>query len=256
MQPTPGPPRRDKDRNAWLPFAIVAALIVLLFLSVIIVFRREDDVERAAGSLPATFDSVTTAPATTTSTSTLPPTTTPPVAVTTTRSPGTGSSRTDAPSNDSATLPILASPDEALQQAAALAAATETSDIVPIGSDRYAMIVVGGQGQLLRWSPQRTWEVADRLDPPGSIREVTTADVTGDGAKDFIITLAGVDQPGGVYSRATFTFGMLPFNTINGRQDFVDGLVYQLGKLQSPFQDVSGSRTLTWTWTGNMFETR
>ncbi len=49
---------------------------------------------------------------------------------------------------------------------------------------------------------------------------------------------------------------MLPFNTVTGKQDFVDGLQLRFGKLQSPFTDSSGTRTLTWTWTGRMFETR
>jgi hypothetical protein len=255
MQPTPGPPRRDDDRNAWLPFAIVAALIVLLFLALIIVFRRDDDVERAAGSLPESFDSLTTAPATTTTTSTLPPTT-PPTVVVPTTSAGNASSRTGVPLGDDTTLPAVGGPAAALKQTAERAAATVATDVIPIGSDLFAMMVVDGRGQLLRWTPERTWEVADRLDPPGAIRDITTVDVTGDGIQDFLITLNGLGQPGGVYSRATFQFGLLPFNTLDGKEDFIDGLVYRLGKLQSPFRDASGSRTLTWTWTGEMFETR
>jgi hypothetical protein len=256
MEPTPGPPRRDDDRkNAWLPFAIIAALIVLLFLALIIVFRRDDDAERAEGSLPESFDSLTTAPATTSTTSTLPPTAPPTIVVPTTRG-GNGSSQTDAPPVDETTTPAVGSPAEELEQMAKRVAATVTSDVVPIGSDLYAMIVVNGRGQLLRWTTQREWEVADRLDPPGAIREIGTVDVTGDGIQDFLITLSGLGQPGGVYSRATFEFGLLPFNTVDGKENFVDGLTYRLGKLQSPFRDVSGSRTLTWTWTGKMFETR
>jgi hypothetical protein len=254
MQPTPARPRRDDERNAWLPFVIVAALIVLLFLALIIVFRRDDEVDRAEGSLPLSFDPVPSAPASTTTASTIPPATPPPVVVPTTKaSGGSGSSRTDAPSLASTTL--VGGPAEALAQAAERAGATTTSDIVPIGADLYAMILVNGRAQLLRWNA-REWEVADRLDPPGTIRDVATVDVTGDGIQDFLITLGGIGQPGGVYSRATFEFGLLPFNTVTGQEDFVDGLVYRLGKLQSPFRDASGSRTLTWTWTGEMFETR
>ena len=253
MQPTSGPPRRDDETNAWLPFVIVAALIVLLFLALIIVFRRDDDVERAEGSLPESFDSLTTEPATTATTSTLPPTTPPTVVVPTTRG---GSNRTEAPPVGETTQPAIGSPSEALAQTAQRLGATVTTDVVPIGSDLFAMIVVNGRGQLLRWTTQRTWEVADRIDPTGAIREIETVDVTGDGVPDFLISLGGLGQPAGVYSRATFEFGMLPFNTVDGKQDFVDGLVYRLGKLQSPFRDASGSRTLTWTWTGEMFETR
>jgi hypothetical protein len=256
MQPTPARPRPDDDRNAWLPFVIIAALIVLLFLSLVIVFRRDDEVERAEGSLPLSFDPVTTAPSTTT-TSTLPPTAPPTIVVPTTRaSGGSGSSRTEAPPVDATTVPPFGSPTEALAQTAERLAATVTTDVVPIGSDLFAMIVVNGRGQLLRWTSQREWAVADRIDPSGTIRDVETVDVTGDGVKDFLITLGGIDQPGGVYSRATFEFGLLPFNTLTGQEDFIDGLVYRLGKLQSPFRDASGSRTLTWTWTGEMFETR
>ncbi len=256
MEPTSAEPRRDDERNAWLPFVIIAALIILLFLALIIVFRRDDDAQRAEGSLPQSFDPVTSAPATTTTTSTIPPTTPPPVVVPPTAAPGgNGSSGTEAPSGDATTLPLLRGPAVALEQTAQRAAATKTSDIVPIGSDLYAMILVNGEGRLLRWDA-REWQEADRLDPPGSIRDVTTADVTGDGVQDFLITLGGLRQPGGVYSRATFSFGLLPFNTVDGKEDFVDGLVLRLGKLQSPFRDASGSRTLTWTWTGEMFETR
>ncbi len=153
MQPTPARPRRDDERNAWLPFVIVAALIVLLFLALIIVFRRDDEVERAEGSLPLSFDPVPSAPASTTTASTIPPATPPPVVVPTTKAPGgSGSSRTDAPSLASTTLPLVGGSAEALAQAAERAAATKTSDIVPIGADLYAMILVNGRAQLLRWN--------------------------------------------------------------------------------------------------------
>jgi hypothetical protein len=254
MQPTPGP-RRNDDRNAWLPFVIIAALIVLLFLSLIIVFRDDDEADRAVGSLPASFDSLTIP------TSTTPPTTPPTtelalVIPTTAETDGTRPSRTDAPGRDATTTTQVDGPEEALTQRAQQLGATVTTDVVPIGSDLYAMVVSGGRGQLLRWSPQRQWDVVDRINPPSAIRTVETADVTGDGTQDFIITLSGVGQPAGVYSRATFQFGMLPFNTLTGQEDFVDGLVYQFGRLQSPFQDTSGTRLLIWTWTGRMFETR
>jgi hypothetical protein len=255
MQPTPARPRPDDDRNAWLPFVIIAALIVLLFLALIIVFRRDDETDRAEGSLPQSFDPI--ASSTTTTTTTVPLTDPPTIVVPTTRpSGGSGSSRTDAPPSGSTTVPILGGPAEALTQTADRLGATVTSDVVPIGSDLFALIVVNGRGQLMRWTPQRVWEVADRIDPPGAIREIDAVDVTGDGVKDFLITLGGISKPTGVYSRATFEFSMLPFNTVAGKEDFVDGLVYHLGKLQSPFRDSSGSRTLTWTWTGEMFETR
>lgn len=255
MQPTSARPRPDDDRNVWLPFVIIAALIVLLFLALIIVFRRDDDVERAEGSLPQSFDPITAAPATTTTTSTLPPTAPPTIVVPTTRD-GSGSRRTEAPPADVTTVPPIDSPTQALAQTAERVAATVTTDIVPIGSDLFAMIVVNGRGQLLRWTTQRYWKVADRIATPGAIRDVSTVDVTGDGIQDFLLSLGGIGQPGGVYSRATFQFGLLPFNTLTGKEDFIDGLVYRLGKLQSPFRDASGSRTLTWTWTGEMFETR
>jgi len=256
MEPLSGPPRRDDDGNAWLPFVIIAALIVLLFLSLIIVFRRDDEVEKAAGSLPESFDSLTVPLSTTTTTSTVPPTSPPPIVVPTTEPSGSGSNRTEPP-GESTTVPVGLTPTEALARTAEQAAATVTSEVVPIGSDLYAMIVVHGRGQLLRWTSQQRWVVADRLDPPGgAIRDIKSADVTGDGVQDFVIFLGGLGQPGGVYSRATFTFGLLPFNTLEGKEDFVDGLDLHLGKLTSPFRDSSGSRTLTWTWTGEMFETR
>jgi hypothetical protein len=254
MQPIPRP-RRDDDRNAWLPFVIIAALIVLLFLAAIIVFRRDDEAG-PEGSLPASFDTISTVPSTPPTTPAPTPVTTTPVVVVPTRAPsGPGSGGTDDGPTESSTVQIVGGAAEALRQYAEGAAATQTSDIVPIGSDLYAMILVAGRGQLLRWD-SRTWTVADRLDPPGAIRDVDTADVTGDGVQDFLITLGGLGQPGGVYSRATFEFGLLPFNTLQGQEDFVDGLTYRLGKLQSPFRGASGSRTLTWTWTGEMFETR
>jgi hypothetical protein len=256
MEPLARRPRRDDDTNAWLPFVIIAALIVLLFLSLIIVFRRDDEVDKAAGSLPESFDSLTVA---TSSTSTIAPTSTSttPVVAPTTR-PAGGTSHTEPPDDDedATTVPGVLTPTEALDAVAEEAAATETSDVVPIGSDLFAMIVVNGRGRLLRWTPQRTWVLADRINTPGAIQEIATADVTGDGVQDFLISTSGLGRPAGVYSRALFGFGMLPFNTLEGKQEFIDGLVYRLGKLQSPFRDASGSRTLTWTWTGEMFETR
>jgi hypothetical protein len=256
MEPTPGPPQREDDRNAWLPFAIVAALIVLLFLAAIIVFRHDDEAG-PEGSLPESFDTISTVPSTPPTTPpATPPTTPPAVVVPPTRAPsGGGSAGTAEGPSESSALPIIGGSTEALRRYAEQAGATETSDVVPIGSDLYAMILVNGRGQLLRWN-SREWVLADRLVTPAPIREVATADVTGDGTQDFLITLGGLSEPGGVYSRATFQFGMLPFSTLQGPEDFVDGLVYRLGKLQSPFRDASGSRTLTWTWTGQMFETR
>ena len=125
------------------------------------------------------------------------------------------------------------------------------SDIVQIGAGSYAMLIVTGIGRLVRWSGTQ-WDDAATVDPPGIIDSVQTADVTGDGVPEFIISLGGLDQPGGVYGQQGFSFDFLPFNTTNGLEDFVDGLELRSGQLESPF----GGRTLIWTWTGRMFETR
>src|SRR5262245_46804191 len=117
MEPLPGPPRRRDDRKAWLPFAIIAAIIVLLFLSLIIVFRRDDEVERASGTLPESFDSLTIAPSTTTTTSTVPAPTPPPAIVATTRPGGSGTDRNEPPA-ESTSVPADNSPTQALARMA------------------------------------------------------------------------------------------------------------------------------------------
>ena len=84
-----------------------------------------------------------------------------------------------------------------------------------------------------------------------------TADVTDDGLVDFVITLSGPRQLGGVFSRATFAFDWLPFATPEGRQDFVDQLVLESGELRSTGLDSEGRPAIvSWRWTGRQFEQR
>jgi hypothetical protein len=230
MEPTPGPPRRDSN-SAWLPLTIIVALIVLLILSAWIVFRDEGEAD-PIGSLPASF-----APATTPATAAPPATTAPPAGG---DEPTTAAGRPDA--------------SAALAQYVEDNAVTLVSDIVPIGSNEYALAVVDGFGRLLRWDRDE-WQLDSRLSTPTAIDAVHVADVTRDGTDDFVIGLSGLHSPGGVYSRATFQFAFLPFNTTNGQEDFVDGLSLQFGRLQSPYVDTGGTRTLVWAWTGRMFET-
>jgi hypothetical protein len=255
MEPSYGSPRRNDERNAWLPLVAVVVLIAVLFVAVLLVFRRDDNGAEPTGTLPASFPDETTVP--TTPATTTPPTVAPtlPVVVVPTFPPATDEDGGEGIVTSTTQVEFLPDASDALDAYATQAGASETSDVVPIGADLFAMAIVSGRGRLLRWDG-RAWEVADLVDPPGTMRSVDTVDVTGDGIRDFIIGLAGLDQPGGVYSRATFEFQFLPFNTVTGLEDFVDGLQVRLGKLQSPFRDASGTRTLTWTWTGQMFETR
>jgi hypothetical protein len=248
MDPSYERPRRDDERRAWLPLLAVGVLIGVLALALFLAFRREDDAGSVSGTLPASFPALTTAPPTV---STAAPTTavalTAPAAVApprTTRGGGGARQTTTTHSGD---------PQTALDDLADQSGAT-TSDIVPLGNDLFAMFLRAGSGRLLRWDGSH-WADSAIVDTPALIKTVDTADVTGDGVPDFIVTLEGLNNPAGVYSGQLLQFQFLPFSTVNGLQDFVDNLQVEIGQLVSPFTDTSGTRTLVWTWTGRMFET-
>jgi hypothetical protein len=254
MEPSYGRPRRDDERRAWLPLLAVGALIAVLSLALFLAFRGEDDAGGVTGTLPASFPQLTTvAPtvSTTPPTTAAPVTATAPVATPPARRPTTGGG---APVSQTTTTLSSSDPQTALDDLAAQSGAT-TSDIVPIGVNLFAMAVRAGSGQLLRWDGSQ-WAESAIVDAPALIKTVDTVDVTGDGVPDFLVTLEGLDSPAGVYSGQMVQFEFLPFNTVNGLQNFVDNLQVELGQLVSPFTDTSGTRTLVWTWTGQMFETR
>ncbi len=234
------------DRRVLTPLIAVGVLVVALAIGLLVV-SRDDDTDQTSGTLPESFPALTT-------TSTAPPTTPAP-----TTAPATAPSGTVAPTSVEPGTATSAGgttdPDSALADLASQSSATETSDIVRIGSRVYAMLIVTGSGRLVRWDGAQ-WENAATVDPPGIINTVQAADVTGDGESEFIIGLGGLDRPGGVYGELGFEFDFLPFNTTTGLEDFVDGLEFRFDQLESPFRDASGTRTLIWTWTGRMFETR
>jgi hypothetical protein len=251
MQPTNRRPRRDDDRRAWLPLAAVGALTTVVFLAAFLVFHHDDDAGTASGTLPATFPALTTVPSTVAPPTTPAPATTPPPAA---ANPPAVAPPRPAISNTTTTS-VSGNPRQALRDLGDQRAASTVSDIATIGSDLYAMLIIGGNGDVVRWDG-RQWIQETTANPPGVINAVQVIDVTGDGTKDFVVGLAGPNQAGGVYSRQTFQFQFLPFNTTTGRKEFIDHLQVDSGQLQSPFIDATGTRTLTWTWTGRMFETR
>jgi hypothetical protein len=238
----------DGDRRAWTPLIVVGVIVVALAVGLLVVSRNDDGGAQDTGTLPVSFPDLTTA-------ITTPPTTLPPTAAPATEPPVTVAPVAPAPdeSDEVATSSAdgSADPDTALAQLAEQESATETSDAVRIGSGLYAMLIVTGTGRLVKWNGAR-WGQTATVNPPGIIDSVQTADVTGDGVPEFVLGLGGLNQPGGVYGRGVLSFDFLPFNTTDGLKDFVNGLKLRFGKLQSPF----GTRTLIWTWTGRMFETR
>jgi hypothetical protein len=238
----------DDDRRIWLPLVAVGVVIVGLAIGLLVVSRGDDDNGKVSGTLPDSFPAAATTSSTSPATppATTAPATSPVVSVGPTVTIRAGTVPSSGGAND---------PDTALAALAAQSSASQTSDIVQIGSSPYAMLLVSGTGQLVRWTGS-AWEEAATVDPPGIIDTVQTADVTGDGQPEFVIGLGGLDQQGGVYGQQGFGFDFLPFNTTTGAQDFVNGLELKFGQLESPFQDASGARTLIWTWTGRMFETR
>jgi hypothetical protein len=239
----------DNDRRAWTPLIVVGVVIVALAIGLLVVSRSDDKGDQVTGTLPASFPTAAT---------TAPPTTPPPTTAPVTEAPLTAPPVTIVPvrpdeSDDGATTSAggSADSDTALAELASQESATEVTGAVRIGSGLYAMLLVTGTGRLVKWSGTQ-WEDAATVDPPGIIDSVQTADVTGDGVPEFVIGLGGLDRPGGVYGQQNFSFDFLQFNTTNGLVDFVDGLELRIGQLESPF----GGRTLIWTWTGRMFETR
>ena len=228
-------------RRQWTPLIVVWAVVVVLAIVLLVVSRNDDGDVQLTGTLPPT------------TASTAPPTAAPPVTVPATAPPVTPIVPVPDGFDDGATTSVVGStdPDVALAELASQELATEVSEPARIGSGLFAMLIVTGSGRLVTWNGTQ-WEVVTTVDPPGIIDSVQTADVTGDGVPEFVIGLGGLDEPGGVYGEQGFTFDFLPFNTTNGLEDLVDGLELSLGQLQSPF----GTRTLIWTWTGRMFETR
>ena len=236
--------RRGRDeRRLWAPLAIVGGAFLALLLALIVVFRDDED----AGSTPVTRVSTSAVPTSPPATTTAP---TPP-------RPIVVAPRNDPPP-DGGTLPGLVERDAAtaLERVVDELRASDVTEIVPIGSGSYALVTIAGSGRLLRWDGEE-WVREANLDPPGSIRSVETVDVTDDGVLDFIVTLSGLQQPGGVFSRATFAFDWLPFATPEGPQDFVDQLQIEPGELQSTGVDSQGRpATVSWQWTGQQFAQR
>jgi hypothetical protein len=251
MEPTSERPRGDDERRAWLPLVAVVALIGVLSLALFVAFRNEGDADGVTGTLPASFPALTTAAPTT---STTPPTTAAPAPVTTLPVPRRTTPTGGVAGGRQTTTTVNGNPQTALDQLADQTGAT-ASDIVPVGVDLFAMLVRAGSGRLMRWDGSE-WAESALVDAPALVRTVDATDVTGDGVPDFIVTLEGLNNPAGVYSAQMLHFQFLPFNTTNGLQDFVANLRVELGQLVSPFTDASGTRTLVWTWTGRMFETR
>jgi hypothetical protein len=172
----------------------------------------------------------------------------------TTAAPTTPPTAPDDEDEAPATAPHSTDKRIALQEYADDIGATEVSDIASVGGDDYAMLVVSGSGQLASWDGD-AWSFEEQVSTPSAVTRVDTADVTGDASPDFVVWLSGINRPGGVYGRTTFQFDFLPFNTTDGRRSFVAGLALDGNRLESPFRDVNGTRTLLWRWTGRMFET-
>lgn len=252
MEPSSRRPRGDDDRRAWLPVVVVVALIGVLSLALFLVFRDEGDADGVTGTFPASLPALTTVAPTapTTAPATAAPATVP--APVTTRTPArrqqTGAG-VGAP-----TSTVNGDPQAALADLADQSGA-KASDIVPVGVDLFAVLVRAGSGRLVRWDGSQ-WAESATVDAPAPIRSVDTTDVTGDGVPDFVVTLEGLNNPAGVYSAQLLQFEFLPFNTVNGLQDFVANLRVELGQLVSPFTDAFRTRALVWTWTGRMFETQ
>jgi len=241
--------RPADDRRAWLPFLVIGVAVVIVLTAVLLVVRGDDsgDAGDPDLSLPAAAPTTTTIPATTVpaTTTTAPVATTipPPVVPPETGAPG-GPVGTAAPARDA---------QQALDELDQQAFVSFVTDAVRVRGDSVAMAVVAGDIQFLRWDGEE-WQREDIVDAPSSVRDIDTADVTGDGVTDFVIRLSGIGDPGGVYGRDTFRFELLPFNTGSGTETWVDDLRLQLGQLVSDIPDGSGRGTVEWTWTGRQFE--
>jgi hypothetical protein len=246
--------RRGDDRRAWVPIVAVLALLAVAF-GAVIVASGDAGAAEPGGSLP----SLALRPATTTTTTVAPPTTVaritaPPVA----RQP----SVTAEPDGPDEPGRAVATPEDdgpsteprpALRELADELGASEVSDIVPVGSDRYAMLVRSGDAELYRWTGSE-WNSEQSVAAPGAVSDIGTIDLTGDGILDFLITLGGLRAPGAVLGRGAFGFELLPFNTNDGQEQWLDELRLSLGRLTSDV-DVNGNRlNVRWTWTGRQFE--
>ncbi len=243
--------RERDERRLWAPLAIVGAAFVALLLALVIVFGDDD----GAASIPVTALEASTSPATSAPATTVAPTVAapPPIVI-----PPADDEVATGDGSATSTLPSAGDgdPEIALQRVAVESGATDVSDIVPIGSGTYAFLTIAGSGRLLRWSGVE-WVREATIDPPGAIRAVTTVDVTNDGVDDFVVMLSGLQRPGGVYSRATFAFGWLVFQTATGQQNLVNHLELQAGQLVSDDIDSLGRPiTVAWRWTGDQFEPR
>lgn len=263
------------ERRGWIPGAVVASLVVVAVAGLFVAFRNDQTSTYDAAAEPT----LTVAAPTTAAVAVTPAPAAVPVAPTPLPVVGTppGQDRDDEPAGEdeadnqdnedddderdrsSTSPPVevggISGPQAALDALADDPGVSDVSDLVPIGSGSYAFVVVDGNGRLLRWDGG-TWTEESAVNPPGSIRSLRTVDVTGDGTPDFVVTLSGAQQPGGVYSRATFEFDWLPFNTTTGQVDFVDNLSVQFGDIHSEVIDGSGQTiSVTWRWTGRQFET-
>jgi len=243
--------RRRDQRRAWLPLVAVLGLIVVVFGAILVAFRDDGPAE-SVGTLPAAFPPLaTTTPSPTTTTTATTEAPQPPVVVAPPVTPAPGA---DAGSDDAAAADARSDdPRRALRQLADDTGASIVTDIVGVGSLRYAMLVGGGDAALYRWDDE-AWERDAIVPTPSPVRDIDTTDVTGDGVGDFLLVLAGTRSPGGVYGRDQLGFEMLPFNLTSGQVDWIDDLHVELGRL---FSDVDVGRdreTVRWTWTGDQFE--
>ncbi len=237
------------ERRAWVPIVIVLGAVALVLGGLFLAFRDDGPAE-SEGPLPSLLDptrqTVTPAP---TLAPTIPPLVTPPVVVV----PPATSDRDDS-SDETDLDQAPATAHEALDQLVEELGASDATDIVAIGSDRYALLVVDDDAALYRWDVD-AWQLDDTVDTPSGVRSVEAGDVTDDGVADFLVHLVGLDEAGGVYSRETFDFQLLPFNLTSGQTDWVPRLELDLGRLLSDVESDAGGRvTVEWTWTGRQFE--
>jgi hypothetical protein len=238
------------DRRTWVPIAVVVTLLAALLGGLFVAFRDEGPAE-VEGTLPSLVAPVMTVATTTPTPTTGPVVITPPpviVAPDVTSDPDEPDTGATAPGDETS-----ANSREALRQLADDAGATVVTDVVAMGSGRFAMLVRSGDAELYRWSGS-AWERETVLGTPSSVRTIDVADVTGDGIDDFIVSLVGLARPGGVFSRATFSFELLPFNLTSGQVDWVDDLHVNLGRLLSNVPDNGATSQVDWTWTGRQFE--